>query len=132
MGVVNQPVEDAVGQRRIADLFMPAGYGQLRSENQRTDLIAVLANLPEVPTLWFGQRRHGPVVDHEHVDPAQSCEKMPKASVGARQRQIAEQRSRPRVERRVSVAARFLRQSAGDETLTHAGRAEDEKILVIL
>ena len=50
---------------------MPAGHGQLRREDQRPDLITVLANLPEVPALWFGQRRHGPIVDHQHVNPGQ-------------------------------------------------------------
>src|SRR5258707_372283 len=71
VSVVNQSVEDAIGYGRITDLFMPAGDGQLRRENQRADLIAVLANLPEVPALWFRQRRHSPIVDHQHVNPAQ-------------------------------------------------------------
>src|SRR4051794_27928625 len=53
--VVNQPVENAVGHSRIADLFVPAGYWQLRRENQRADLVTVLADLPEVATLRFGQ-----------------------------------------------------------------------------
>jgi hypothetical protein len=61
---------------------------------------------------------------------------MPSATVGSPicscQRQIAEQRRRPCIERRVSVTARFLRQSTGDETFPHAGRSENEKVLVVL
>ena len=32
MSVVHQPVEDAVGQRGIADLLVPAGHRQLRGQ----------------------------------------------------------------------------------------------------
>ena len=35
----------------LADLFAPAGYWQLRRENQRADLLTVLADFPEVPAL---------------------------------------------------------------------------------
>jgi len=38
-GVVNQPVENAISQRGIADLLMPARNGQLRSQNRRTHLL---------------------------------------------------------------------------------------------
>ena len=34
MGVVDEPVEDAAGQRRIADLSGPARYRQLRSQDR--------------------------------------------------------------------------------------------------
>ena len=40
MGVVHQPVEDATGQRGIADLFVPARDRQLRGKDRRTHLVA--------------------------------------------------------------------------------------------
>jgi hypothetical protein len=40
MGVMNQPVENTIGHRWIADLFVPAGHGQLRREDQRAELIS--------------------------------------------------------------------------------------------
>jgi hypothetical protein len=47
VGVVNEAVEDAVSGRGIADLFMPARHRELRGEDGRAGLIAVLADLPE-------------------------------------------------------------------------------------
>jgi hypothetical protein len=44
---VNEPIKHAIGHGRIADLFVPPDHGQLRRENERAYLIAVLANLPE-------------------------------------------------------------------------------------
>ena len=71
MGIVDQPVEDAVGGGGIADLFVPAYDRQLRSEDRRAGLVAILADLPEVTALGFAHRSHGPVVDHQHVDAAE-------------------------------------------------------------
>lgn len=53
VSIMNQSVQDAVGKRRIADLFVPARNRQLRCEDGRAYLIAVLANLPEVAALGF-------------------------------------------------------------------------------
>ena len=74
MGIVNQPVEDTVRSGRIADLFVPARHRQLGSEDGRARLVAILTDLPEVTPLGFGQRSHGPVVDHQHIDAAESRE----------------------------------------------------------
>lgn len=71
------------GCTQIADLFVPARHRQLRCENQRANLITVLANLPEIPTLWFRQRRHGPIIDHHHINPTQPHEQIAETSVGA-------------------------------------------------
>jgi hypothetical protein len=51
MGVVDQAVEDAVGQRGIADLFVPARDRQLRGQNRGSHLVAILTDLPEVAAL---------------------------------------------------------------------------------
>jgi hypothetical protein len=42
MSIVNQPVQDAIRQRRIADLFMPARDRQLRGKGRRTHLVALI------------------------------------------------------------------------------------------
>jgi hypothetical protein len=45
--------------------------------------VAVFAYLPEVATLWFRQRCHGPVVDDQHISPAQ-----PQADSGSFRRRV--------------------------------------------
>ena len=39
VGVVDQPVEDAVGKRGIADLLVPARHRELRSQDRRAHLV---------------------------------------------------------------------------------------------
>jgi len=51
--IVNQPVENAVCQRWIADLFVPARDRQLRSQDGRAHLITIPADLPEIGALGF-------------------------------------------------------------------------------
>src|ERR1700743_200556 len=108
---------------------MPSSDRQLRRKNERADLIAILTNLPEVPAFRLRQRCHGPVVDHQHIGAAQPRKQITAASIGARQRQIAEQRRGSRVERRVSVAAGLLCESTGDVTLPDTSRSENKKVL---
>ena len=51
--IVDQPVKNAIGECRIADLFMPARDRQLRSEDRRAHFVAVLADLPKIAALRF-------------------------------------------------------------------------------
>ena len=70
VGVVDQPVEDAIGQSGIANLFVPARDWQLRSQDRRTHLVAVSiqvrARSPTAirKTIWKTGRRK-PLRDYE-------------------------------------------------------------------
>jgi hypothetical protein len=63
VGIVNEPVEDATGQCGITDLLVPARDRELRGEDGRAQLVAVIADLPDVAALGLGQRGHCPVVE---------------------------------------------------------------------
>lgn len=82
MGHVNQLIEDASATVRPPIRLRQRVRRNFEVRIRESDPITVLANLPEVPALWFGHRGHGPVVGHEQIDPAQSCEQMPKAAGG--------------------------------------------------
>ena len=111
MRVVDQPVEDTVGQRGIADLLVPPRDRQLRSEDGRADLIAILADLPEVAAFGFRQRGHGPIIDHQYINASESGKQIAKAAVSASDRQVAERRLSTDVKRRVTVATCLLGQA---------------------
>ena len=59
MGVVNQAVQDAVGDSRIADLLMPARDWQLGREQGGASLVPVLADFPDIASLGFTRRFGG-------------------------------------------------------------------------
>src|ERR1039457_7492868 len=67
MSIVHEPVEDAVGDRRIADLRVPGGDRQLAGQQGGMHLITPIADLQKIPALCLGQRR-----SEEHTSELQS------------------------------------------------------------
>src|ERR1019366_3076105 len=59
VGVVNQTVQDAIGDSGIADLLVPARDRQLGSKDGGTGLVAIFADLPDFAALVFIQRLLG-------------------------------------------------------------------------
>ena len=131
MRVVNQPVQDAVSHGRVADLSVPGGDRQLAGQQHRARLIALVADLQELPAFAVGQRRHGPVVDDQQVDTAQAVQQFAQAAVGPRHRQVTEQFRGLCEVSRVTVAAGFLREGARQPGLADAGGPEQEQVLVL-
>ncbi len=116
MCVVHQAVEDSVGQCGISDLFVPARHWQLRSQDHRVRLVAILGDLPEVSSLRFRHRGHDPVIDDQDIDPVQPPQQLPQTAIGPCQAQIPEQRRRPRVVDPIAIPASFLRQKRAART----------------
>jgi hypothetical protein len=83
MGVVHEPVEDAVGQCGIGDLLVPARDRQLRGQDRGADLVTIFADLPEVAALWLQQWSHRPIVDYQNVNASEPGQQIPQAAVGA-------------------------------------------------
>ena len=55
VGVVNQTVEDAIGDGGIPDLLVPARDRELGSKDGGTGLVAIFADLPDFAALVFMQ-----------------------------------------------------------------------------
>ena len=49
--VVDDPIEDGVGQRRVADDLIPAVDRQLTGDNQRAGVVAILDDLQQIALL---------------------------------------------------------------------------------
>ena len=85
VGIVHQAVQDAVrdGVRDggISDLLVLAGDRQLGSEDGGASLVAILADLPDFASLGFIQRRHRPVIDHQNINAAESCQEVTQAAI---------------------------------------------------
>src|ERR1019366_2911565 len=103
----------------------------LGSKNGGTSLVAILTDLPDFATLVFIQRCHGPVVNHQNIDAAQSYQEVTQASISSCQGQLTQQGGGPQIESRVAVATGFLCQGQCDEALAHAGRTQHENVFVV-
>src|SRR6266446_10134886 len=132
MSVVHQSVEDAVGERGISDLLVPAGHWQLRGQDHRACLVAIFGDLPEVSALRFRHRSHRPVIDDQNIDAVEPLQKLPQTAVRPCQVQIPEQRRGSRVVNRVAIPAGFLCQRRCDITLAYSRWTEHENVFVVL
>src|ERR1019366_1445561 len=131
MSVVYKTVEDAVSDGGIIELLVPARDRQLGSKDGGASLIAIFADLLDFAALGFIQRRHGPVINDQNIDAAQSSPEVTQASIGPCQGQFTQQGGSSQIESRVAVATGFLRQGGSDETLAHPGRTQHENVFVV-
>src|SRR6266513_4810111 len=87
--VMNQAVENAVGNRGIADLIMPVRDRHLASQYRGANPVTVVADLQKVSAFGVGQGSHQPIVDNQNVDASESIQQLWKAAVDAGDREVA-------------------------------------------
>jgi len=130
VSVVHQTVEDGICNRRIANLCVPGGDGDLAGEQHRARLVAGVADFEEVSALGFGQRRHGPIIDDQYVDVTELIEMLGVAAVGARGGQVAEQFGGFQEQRGVPVAASLLCDRPRQPGFADSGGTYQKQVLV--
>src|SRR5580658_4113124 len=90
VGIMHQAVENAIGQRWIADLGVPFGDRHLAGKDRGSQVITLFTYLQEIAAFLVGQRGHGEVIDDQHVDLSEPVQQRAKAAIGTRHLQAAE------------------------------------------
>ena len=114
VGVVDDAVEDGVGQGRIADQIMPAVHRDLAGDQRGAAAVAFLGDLQQIAPLLRAERFQPPVVQDQQLHSAERPHQPGVAAIAVRQCQIGEQAGDTLVEHRVIVAARFMSERAGE------------------
>src|SRR5258708_38781757 len=83
VGVVDEAIEDCVGDGGVADDFVPAIDGQLAGDDDRTSFISVLDDLEQVAALIGVERLRSPVVQNEQIETSDSAQHLGITSIGA-------------------------------------------------
>jgi len=92
VSVVNEAVEDGVGDGGIGDDLVPAVDRHLAGDDGRSALVAVVYDFEEIATLLAGERGEAPVVEDEEIDPRQHLEEPCIAPVAAGERERLDSR----------------------------------------
>lgn len=91
MRMVHDPITDGIGQRRMPQILMPEGGGELTGDDGRPDVVAVLEDFEQILALLVPDRRQPPGVEHEDIGPGEP-EQDPRIGPGrARQGELVEQ-----------------------------------------
>jgi len=132
MGVVDDAVEDGVGQGRITDQIVPSVDRDLAGDQRGTSTGSFLGDLQKVAPLFRTEGFTAPVIQDQQLHSAERPHQPGVTAIAVRQRQIGEQSGDTLVEHRVIVAARLMSKRAGEPRLSNPGRAFDDQVLLCL
>ena len=68
MGVVDDAIEDCVGDGGLADHLMPARDRELGGDDGGPSLVALFEQLEQVEALLIGQTVGAPVIENQKLD----------------------------------------------------------------
>jgi len=105
MSVVDEPIEDSVGDGRVADQFVPVIDGKLASHDGRGASMPIVEDFEKVAPLVERERGQAPVVQDQELDARQHLEQAAVASITACEQQGIEQALHAVVKDRAVVAA---------------------------
>src|SRR3990172_5239787 len=131
VGVVNEPVENGVGQGAVADHLVPVFDRKLAGDQGGSVDVAVVHDLQQVAALVVVQGGQTPVVDDEQVRLGQCGQELQVPSLSLGLEDLAEQPGSPAVDDVESVATRLLAESACEVGLAGTGGADDQNIVVV-
>ena len=126
MGVVDNAVEDGIGERGVADDLVPVVDRHLAGDDQRAGVVAVLNDLQQVAALLGGQRFRPPVIEDQQIDLGKLPHEPGVAAVTARQGQCRKQPRAALVKDRQVIAACLVAQRAGQPRLPGSAFARDQ------
>ena len=126
---VHEPVEDGVGQRRIADVVVPVLDGELAGDEGGAHADAIVEEFQQVGAFARADGRDREVVDHQQAHLGERGQALLEAAVGVAQAQLVEQTRGTHVERAQALTTCLVGERAGKEGLAAAGGPVDEEVL---
>lgn len=91
MTVVNDPIEDGVGDRGFADHVVPLRDGQLGGDESGFSPVALLEDFQEIETLLIVEAVGAPIVEHQQLNTGEFVDEAREAAIEACQGEIFEQ-----------------------------------------
>ena len=116
MGVVNEAVEDGIGQGWVADGIVPVLDRPLAGDDCGCATVAVFEDFEEVTPFGGGQACDASIVDDRHIYAGDGLEDAFVAAVAAGQSEGFEHARRALIEDGPPVPARLVAEGTGDPT----------------
>src|SRR5271157_1693749 len=125
IGVVNDAVEDGVGERGNADQVMPAVHRNLAGDDERALVVAILDDFEQIARLIGGERFGAPIVENEQFDARERAQEPGVAGVAVSDGEIGEEPGHAGVENGEVLPARLAAEGASEPALAQAARGSD-------
>jgi hypothetical protein len=131
VGIVDEAVQDGIGECGVSDHRMPVFEWELAGEEGGASAVAVFEDLEEVAALGVGEGGEAEVIEDEELGPGQAVEELGVGAVRAGQGQFSEEPGEAIVAGGEAVTAGTVAEGAGQVALAGAGGAGDEDALVV-
>ena len=129
MGIVNDAIQDGVGQSGIPDQGMPAVHRDLAGDQSGAAAVAVFDDFKHVAALLGAERFEAPIIEDQQLDAAEGAHQPGIAAVAAGQREVGEQLWDALIEHRAVVAARLVAEGTSQPAFADPGRPFDNQVL---
>ena len=130
MGIVDQAVEDGVGDGGIADLLVPVIHGKLTGEDGGGMAVPLLDDLQKIPSFGVGHGGETQIVNHQDMGLGKLADDLSIAAIALGQGHLVGELGRTDVEGAVSFPAGLVGQDAGQEGFPHACGSGDDDVLM--
>src|SRR5271154_6227624 len=104
MGIVNDAIEDGVGECWLADQIVPTVDRDLAGDQGGAAAVAVLDDLEHVVALLGPERFEPPIIEDQQLDAAEGAHQSRVATITAGEREIAEHPRYALIENRAVIA----------------------------
>jgi len=131
VGVVDESVEDGVGEGGVAEDVMPVVEGELAGDERGAFAVAIVEDFEEVATLGIGEGREPEVVEQKELSPGESVEELGIGSVGSGECELGEQAREPEVAGGQTVPTGAVSERAGEVALAGPCGSGDEDVVVL-
>src|SRR5690606_8452596 len=98
VGVVDDAVEDGVGDGWLTDHVVPLGNRQLGGNQGRFSPVAFFEDFQEIETLLVIERVGAPIIEDEQLDTRELVDEAWEATVETRHGEVFEQARHPQIE----------------------------------
>ena len=130
MGIVNQAVQDGIGNGGVADMIMPVFHGELTGNEGGCITVTLLDEFEELSSFGVVQRGQPQVIEDKEVRFGEFLHETSITAIGPSERDLVEELGEAEVEGTKAFAAGLLSESTGEEGFSHTRRAGDQKILM--
>ena len=114
VGVVDESVEDGVGEGGVAEQFMPLGQGELAGDESGARGVSVFEEFEEVASVVGVELGDSEVVEDEEVGFGEGSEELGVSAVAACDGEVVQESGDAQVQSGEAVAAGVVSEGTGD------------------
>ena len=129
MTLMDQAIEDGIGERRFTEIGMPGVDRELAGDQGGAGVDAVIEDFEQICPILSRESREAPVIQHDERGFGRRFQELDVAAVAVRDPQLLDQSGNAPVLDRSALPATLLGERAGEPRLAGAGGAGDEQIL---